>query len=210
MALFGKKKKELIPETNSGVPSGGYSGGGTTDGSSSYAGSSRGGPPAYVAPSMGGGGYGQQAPNYSNNHGPSGTYGSHGYPEDRKTTNNNNHYDGNRNAQQSDRNRLLSRSSSSNTSNSYAARAPAPQGEAGTEASQLNEEDEEVEGIKQQMRFTNHESLASTRNAVRIAREAEETGRATLDRLGLQSGTLYTLRKLDGESSRLIMSPVSK
>ena len=47
----------------------------------------------------------------------------------------------------------------------------------------LDEEDEEVEGIKQQMRFVKQESLASSRNAVRIAREAEETARATLDKL---------------------------
>lgn len=52
-----------------------------------------------------------------------------------------------------------------------------------------NEEDEEVEGIKQQTKFVKQESLASTRNAVRIAREAEETARATLDKLGDQSGT---------------------
>ncbi|KAL8277635.1 hypothetical protein RQP46_009908 [Phenoliferia psychrophenolica] len=49
------------------------------------------------------------------------------------------------------------------------------------------DEEEEVEGIKQQMRFVKQESLASTRNAVRIAREAEETARATLDKLGDQS-----------------------
>ena len=53
------------------------------------------------------------------------------------------------------------------------------------------EEDQEVEGIKQQMRFTKQESLASTRNAVRIAREAEETARATLDKLGEQSGPCH-------------------
>lgn len=56
------------------------------------------------------------------------------------------------------------------------------------EQQELNEEDEEVEGIKQQLRFTKQESLASTRNALRIAQEAEETSRATLDRLGDQSG----------------------
>ena len=56
------------------------------------------------------------------------------------------------------------------------------------EQGEANEEDEEVEGIKQQMRFVKQESLASTRNALRIAREAEETGRATLDKLGEQSG----------------------
>lgn len=51
-----------------------------------------------------------------------------------------------------------------------------------------NDEDEEVEGIKQQMRFVKQDTLASSRNAVRIAREAEETARATLDKLGDQSG----------------------
>lgn len=50
------------------------------------------------------------------------------------------------------------------------------------------DEDEEVEAIKQQMRFTKQESLSSTRNALRIAREAEETARGTLGRLGDQSG----------------------
>lgn len=51
------------------------------------------------------------------------------------------------------------------------------------------EEEEEVEGIKQQTRWVKQESVQSTRNALRIAREAEETGRNTLLRLGDQSGT---------------------
>jgi hypothetical protein len=51
------------------------------------------------------------------------------------------------------------------------------------------DEDEEVEGIKQQTRWAKQESVQSTRNALRIAREAEETGRNTLLRLGDQSGT---------------------
>ncbi|GAA6002734.1 hypothetical protein JCM10207_007649 [Rhodosporidiobolus poonsookiae] len=60
------------------------------------------------------------------------------------------------------------------------------------------EEDEEVEGIKQQTRFVKQESLASSRNAVRIAREAEETARATLDKLGEQSDRIAnTERHLD-------------
>lgn len=36
-------------------------------------------------------------------------------------------------------------------------------------------------------RFVKQESLASTRNAIRVGREAEETARATLDKLGDQS-----------------------
>ncbi|KAI5481761.1 plasma membrane SNARE protein [Pseudohyphozyma bogoriensis] len=66
------------------------------------------------------------------------------------------------------------------------------------EGGQVQEEDEEVEGIKQQMRFVKQDTLASSRNAVRIAREAEETARATLDRLGDQSDRIAnTERHLD-------------
>lgn len=50
------------------------------------------------------------------------------------------------------------------------------------------ENDEDVEGIKQQLRFTKQESVNSTRNALRLAREAEETARNTLGKLGTQSG----------------------
>ncbi|KAK0465146.1 protein transporter SEC9 [Desarmillaria tabescens] len=60
------------------------------------------------------------------------------------------------------------------------------------------ENDEDVEGIKQQTRFTKQESVNSTRNALRMAREAEETGRSTLSRLGDQSEKLAnTERHLD-------------
>lgn len=48
--------------------------------------------------------------------------------------------------------------------------------------------EEDVEGIKQQTRFVKQESVNSTRNALRLAREAEETARNTLGRLGDQSG----------------------
>lgn len=50
------------------------------------------------------------------------------------------------------------------------------------------ENDEDVEGIKQQTRFVKQESVNSTRNALRMAREAEETARNTINRLGSQSG----------------------
>jgi len=52
------------------------------------------------------------------------------------------------------------------------------------------EDDEDVEGIKQQTRFVKQESVNSTRNALRLAREAEETARNTLTRLGDQSEKL--------------------
>lgn len=52
------------------------------------------------------------------------------------------------------------------------------------------ENEDDIEGIKQQTRFVKQESVNSTRNALRLAREAEETGRNTLSRLGDQSGNL--------------------
>ncbi|EPQ60791.1 synaptosome-associated proteinsynaptosomal-associated protein 25 [Gloeophyllum trabeum ATCC 11539] len=59
-------------------------------------------------------------------------------------------------------------------------------------------EDEEVEGIKQQIRYTKQESVNSTRNALRMAREAEETARNTVAKLGDQSEKLAnTERHLD-------------
>jgi len=63
-----------------------------------------------------------------------------------------------------------------------------------------NEENEgdEVEGIKQQTRYVKQESVNSTRNALRLAREAEEIGQNTIGRLVEQSGKLYsTERYLD-------------
>jgi hypothetical protein len=50
------------------------------------------------------------------------------------------------------------------------------------------DEEEDVEGIKGQTRALKQESVNSTRNALRMAREAEETARGTLTRLGDQSG----------------------
>lgn len=60
------------------------------------------------------------------------------------------------------------------------------------------ENEEDVEGIKQQIRATKQESVNSTRNALRLAREAEETARGTLLKLGDQSEKLAnTERHLD-------------
>jgi hypothetical protein len=52
------------------------------------------------------------------------------------------------------------------------------------------EDEEDVEGIKQQTRYVKQESVSSSRNALRLMREAEETARGTLGRLGDQSGML--------------------
>ncbi|KAH9064187.1 protein transporter SEC9 [Lactarius vividus] len=68
------------------------------------------------------------------------------------------------------------------------------------------ENEEDVEGIKQQTRFIKQDSVNSTRNALRMAREAEETARSTINRLGGQSEKLAsTERHLDvakGHSQR--------
>lgn len=60
--------------------------------------------------------------------------------------------------------------------------------EIGREPPPGEENEEDVEGIKQQTRFLKQESVGATRNALRMAREAEETARGTLGRLGDQSG----------------------
>ncbi|THH34178.1 hypothetical protein EUX98_g68 [Antrodiella citrinella] len=74
------------------------------------------------------------------------------------------------------------------------------------EPTEGEENEEDVEGIKQQLRFTKQESVNSTRNALRLAREAEETARNTLGKLGDQSESLAnTERHLDvskGHSQR--------
>ncbi|KAH7931007.1 hypothetical protein BV22DRAFT_1190768 [Leucogyrophana mollusca] len=67
------------------------------------------------------------------------------------------------------------------------------------------ENDEDVEGIKQQTRFLKQESVNSTRNALRLAREAEETARNTINRLGDQSEKLAnTERHLDVSKSHTV------
>ncbi|EGO02893.1 hypothetical protein SERLA73DRAFT_131295 [Serpula lacrymans var. lacrymans S7.3] len=69
---------------------------------------------------------------------------------------------------------------------------------AGREPPPGEENDEDVEGIRQQTRYLKQESVNSTRNALRLAREAEETARGTLTRLGDQSEKLAnTERHLD-------------
>lgn len=55
---------------------------------------------------------------------------------------------------------------------------------------QLREEDEEVDTIKKQIRFTKQSSAASTRNTLKMARDAEVAGLNTLGMLGSQSEKL--------------------
>ncbi|KAI5793146.1 plasma membrane snare protein-like protein [Geopyxis carbonaria] len=60
---------------------------------------------------------------------------------------------------------------------------------------QEEEEEEDVDAVKQQIRFTKQESVSSTRNALRVAAQAEEQGRNTLARLGQQGERLYNTEK---------------
>lgn len=57
------------------------------------------------------------------------------------------------------------------------------------------EEEEEINATKQQIRFIKQEDVASTRNALRIAQMAEETGRDTLARLGAQGEHIHNTEK---------------
>lgn len=57
------------------------------------------------------------------------------------------------------------------------------------------EEEESIQGIKQEMRFVKQGDVASTRNALRVAAQAEETGRTTLARLGAQGELVHGAEK---------------
>lgn len=62
----------------------------------------------------------------------------------------------------------------------------------------LDPEEEEIQAIKFQIRNTKQESLSSTRNALRLARETEETASNTMVKLGEQSDKIGdTERHLD-------------
>lgn len=69
------------------------------------------------------------------------------------------------------------------------------------------EEEEDVDAVKQEIRFTKQESVSSTRNALRVAAQAEETGRNALTKLGEQGERLYnTERNLDVAKSHNIVA----
>ncbi|CAI7564221.1 hypothetical protein N7533_005591 [Penicillium manginii] len=57
------------------------------------------------------------------------------------------------------------------------------------------EEEEQVQATKQEMRFMKQGDVASTRNALRVAAQAEETGRSTLARLGAQGEMVHGAEK---------------
>lgn len=57
------------------------------------------------------------------------------------------------------------------------------------------EEEQEVQAVKQDIRFMKQGDVASTRNALRIAAQAEETSRETLARLGAQGEMIHNTEK---------------
>lgn len=59
------------------------------------------------------------------------------------------------------------------------------------EEQEVNSEDEEVEAIRQDIRFVKQESVASTRNTLRMAQEADASATNTMGMLGSQSSRLY-------------------
>ncbi|RKF57062.1 Protein transport protein sec9 [Erysiphe neolycopersici] len=60
---------------------------------------------------------------------------------------------------------------------------------------QEEEEEEEIAATKQEIRLMKKDDVSSTQRALAIAAQAEETGRATLGRLGAQSERLYNTEK---------------
>ncbi|KAI9753643.1 MAG: hypothetical protein M4579_005052 [Chaenotheca gracillima] len=57
------------------------------------------------------------------------------------------------------------------------------------------EEEEDVQASKQQIRFIKQQDVSSTANALRVAAQAEETGRGTLARLAAQGERIHNTEK---------------
>lgn len=65
------------------------------------------------------------------------------------------------------------------------------------------QEEEDVTAAKQEIKFIKQQDVSSTRNALRIAQQAEATGRETLARLGAQGDRIHnTERNLDMASNQ--------
>lgn len=57
------------------------------------------------------------------------------------------------------------------------------------------EEEEEIQTVKEEMKFVKQGDVASTRNALRVAAQAEDVGRETLARLGAQGERVHDTEK---------------
>jgi hypothetical protein len=65
------------------------------------------------------------------------------------------------------------------------------------------QEEEDIQANKQEIKFMKQQDVSSTRNALRLAQQAEETGRDTLARLGAQGERIHnTERNLDLASTQ--------
>jgi len=65
------------------------------------------------------------------------------------------------------------------------------------------QEEEDINATKNEIKFMKQQDVSSTRNALRLAQQAEETGRDTLARLGAQGERIHnTERNLDLASSQ--------
>ena len=65
------------------------------------------------------------------------------------------------------------------------------------------QEEQDIEATRQEIRFIKQQDVASTRNARRVAEQAEQTGRDTLARLGAQGERIHNAeRNLDMASSQ--------
>lgn len=81
--------------------------------------------------------------------------------------------------------------------------APVPDRELTAE----EQEEEDVNATKQEIRFIKQQDVSSTRNARRIAEQSEQIGRDTLARLGAQGERIHnTERNLDLASSQNILA----
>lgn len=213
MGLFGKKKdsskippvESAPPPQQGGAPPGRYGAGGPSQAGYGGAGYGQpqqnygGGPGGYGQPQYGGAPPGGPAPyqdRFTNARAPKAGFGS-GYDQYANTGGSSKSNNVSRNLQhgggfENDLEAEYGRGSGAGTDNAS--------GYDGVEQQeqQQDEEDDEVEAIKQQMRFTKQESLSSTRNALRIAREAEETATNTMFKLSDQSEKIgNTERSLD-------------
>ncbi|KAF2874654.1 hypothetical protein BDV95DRAFT_485732 [Massariosphaeria phaeospora] len=68
---------------------------------------------------------------------------------------------------------------------------------------QEEQEEEDVNATRQEIKFIKQQDVSSTRNALRLAEQAEQTGRDTLARLGAQGERIHnTERNLDLSASQ--------
>jgi protein transport protein SEC9 len=212
---YGADNKYGPPQDSYGGGGGGYGGArGGGGGYGGYGGGSGGAGDRYGGGGGGGGGYGSDryggGGGYQSQGNPSGAsrYGPGGYGGlGRTTSNDTTTTDDNRDAlfggakqrfeQQSQQSGLPPAYGEESSSGGYG--DTSNQGGYGAyqdrQLTAEEEEEEDIAGTKQEVRFIKQQDVSSTRNALRIAAEAEETGRNTLARLGAQGERIHNTEK---------------